>query len=303
MKKATPQPEIPIAELRVAVHEALARLGKPTTATALAKALPKPFQRAAPEIAALLAEGAREGSLFTVKDGKGFRYSDRDPAVVLAPAIQQALREGPLDLKQLTTRIQRAAPGFEKMLPAVLAVEVAAGAVREHPKAAKQPLRYGLEPPDPTPFLGKAVKDLQALAKKLATHGVTVASIHAALGRALGLEQRALREGASNASATEASMDVDPATDDATVRAALRELGSREPPGALLSVRALRAQSSLDKDRFDASVLRLSRARELSLHHHDFPASLPEAERALLVHDGRGVYYVGVALRDEGGQR
>lgn len=276
------------ADLRLAIRDAVVRLAKPISPAELRKALPKPYQRPAAELTRVLAEIARSGELFLVKDGKGFRYSDRDPASVVTPAIQAALRAGPLTKAELTARIKRAVPGFDKALAPVLAAEIARGAVREHPKAGKQPLRFGLEPPDPTPFLTKAVKELSAVAKKLAANGVTLASIHAALGRALGLA------GEQYAS--------DPRADDAAILAALHELASREPPGALLSVRALRELSPLDKARFDGAVLRLARRGALVLHHHDFPASLPEDERAALVRDERGVHYVGVALRDEGGR-
>jgi hypothetical protein len=283
-KKAAPAPTISAADLRLALRDAVVRLGKPTSPTELKKALPKPYQRPADEIDGLLADLAREGTLFAVKDGKGFRYTDRDPASVLAPAVQEALRDGPLDKKQLEARIKRAAPGFDKLLPSVLTVEVARGAVREHPKVGKQPLRYGLLPPDPAPFLVKALAEIAAVAKKLAPLGVTKAAIHAAIGRAL-MPQAA----------------PDPRADEAAVRDAVRELTSREPPGALLSVRRLRALVSLDKPRFDGAVLRRGRAGELVLHHHDFPESLPEEERAALVADEHGVRYVGVALRAGGG--
>lgn len=84
------------------------------------------------------------------------------------------------------------------------------------------------------------------------------------------------------------------ADDEAAVLTALRVLASREPTGALLSVRALRRLCSLPKTHFDKSVLRLSRAGRVVLHHHDFPASLPEADRAELIEDERGIYYVGI---------
>jgi len=49
--------------------------------------------------------------------------------------------------------------------------------------------------------------------------------------------------------------------------------------------------AALDKTRFDRAALALAGAGQVELHHHDFPASLPEDERALLVQDGRGVHY------------
>lgn len=88
----------------------------------------------------------------------------------------------------------------------------------------------------------------------------------------------------------------DTAADDDRALSALGELVSREPPGSLLSIRALRtAVQPLPKPRFDAAVLRLSRAGKVILHHHDFPTSLPEAERAMLVRDERGTHYIGIA--------
>lgn len=84
------------------------------------------------------------------------------------------------------------------------------------------------------------------------------------------------------------------ADDESAVLTALRELASREPSGALLSVRALRGLCSLPKTHFDTIVLRLSRAGRVVLHHHAFAASLPEADRAELIEDERGTYYIGI---------
>lgn len=286
--KKTKTSELPVrpAELRLAVHDAVVRLGAPTSPAELRKALPKLYQRPAAELTGVLDALAREGRLFAVKAGKASKYTDRDPASVLPPAIQAALRDGPLDKKQLAARVERAVPGFGGAFAEILVAQIARGAVREHPKAGKTSARLGLDPPDPTPFLAKVVKDLKALTKQLAPSGVTPNAIYAALGRALGLERA-----------------TDPVADETEVRVALRELSSREPPGALLSVRGLRALTSLDKPRFDGAVLRLARDGELTLHHHDFPASLPEVERAALVQDAHGVHYVGVALREGGGAR
>jgi len=285
--KKVPMVGVSDADLRVALRETVTRLGQPTSPAELRRALPRPYQRPPAELSRLLADLARDGSLFAVKVGSGWRFSDRDPAAVLGSAIQAALAGGPLTKKKLEDHVKRAAPGFVKLLPATLAVEITRGAVREHPKVGTQGLRYGLEPPDPTPFLARTIKDLQALARKLAPHGVTAASIQAALGRGLGLDP---------------ARPADPAAEDEAVRVALRQLASREPPGTLLSVRALRAAAALAKDPFDRAALRLSRAGELTLHHHDFPDSLPAAERAALVRDPSGVHYVGVAPRDGGGR-
>ncbi len=280
-KVATPAGGPSDADLRLALQDALARLAKPTSATELRKALPRPYQRPATEIARMLDALVADRALFAFQEGKTSKYTLLDPEQTVGQAALAALGGGPLKKADLTARVKRAAPGFEKLLPAVLGNLLARGAVREHPKAGtKHPARYGLEPPDPAPFLAKALKELQTVQKKLAPHGVTPAALHAALGRALGITQ----------AGGEGIVD-----DETTVLAALGELASREPPGALLSVRALRALRPLPKPRFDRAVLRLSSAGKVVLHHHDFPASLKEAEQAELVQDERGMHYVGIA--------
>lgn len=83
--------------------------------------------------------------------------------------------------------------------------------------------------------------------------------------------------------------------DESTVLTALRTLASREPSGSLLSLRVLRRLCALSKTEFDQTVLRLSRAGRVVLYHHDFPASLPEADRVELIEDEQGNYYVEIA--------
>jgi hypothetical protein len=53
----------------------------------------------------------------------------------------------------------------------------------------------------------------------------------------------------------------------------------------------------LDKEHFDRLALELSREGIVTLHHHDFPASLSPSERTELVQDERGTHYVGIAIR------
>ena len=274
-------------DLPLALRETLARLGKPVSASEVRKALPRPYQRPVAEIARHLDALVKGKLLFTMKQGQAVKYCGQDPGVAVREAVLGALGEGPLSKEELTKQVKRVAPGFEKGLAAALPAMLSRAEVREHPKVGKGKTRYGLTPPDPTPFLAKTVKELRALQKRLGAHGVTPAAVYAALGRALGIE-------GSEAGRGGAGKEGDP-EDDASVLGALRELASRQPPGALLSVRALRGLRSLSKERFDRAVLRLSEGGKVVLHHHDFPASLPEAEREALVVDAGGVHYVGIA--------
>ena len=76
---------------------------------------------------------------------------------------------------------------------------------------------------------------------------------------------------------------------------ALRQLERESPPGALLSVRELRARTALDKQSFDRAALELAGQGRVSLHAHDHVGALTEAARCALIEDVRGVHYVGIA--------
>lgn len=92
----------------------------------------------------------------------------------------------------------------------------------------------------------------------------------------------------------------------------LSTMKSLEPgaaSGALVPIKTLRDKIDLDKEEFDAKILRMAKDQTLSLHHHDFVSSLSQAERDELVsypttatghgtknYQGRA-YVVGVAIR------
>jgi quercetin dioxygenase-like cupin family protein len=89
---------------------------------------------------------------------------------------------------------------------------------------------------------------------------------------------------------------------------AIRDLDPGAWRGALVSVQELRREfPRVSKQEFDASVLDLARQGVLSLHRHDYPASLSVAELAGLVHSPvndswstdrfPGAYFCGVAIR------
>jgi hypothetical protein len=77
----------------------------------------------------------------------------------------------------------------------------------------------------------------------------------------------------------------------------MRQIEPGVDRGALVGARDLRRAVRMQKTQFDRAVLELARQGRLSLHRHDYPASLSAAEREELVTDGSGSYYVGMALR------
>jgi hypothetical protein len=70
--------------------------------------------------------------------------------------------------------------------------------------------------------------------------------------------------------------------------------------GALVRLRELRRAmdfQNIEKSTFDRAVLQLADAGKVALHRHDYPTGLSEQDRAELVTNGKGDYFVGIALR------
>lgn len=88
----------------------------------------------------------------------------------------------------------------------------------------------------------------------------------------------------------------------ATFRRALAAVSAENPLGALLSVREVRARAGLSKPVFDNLALEFARKNLVTLHHHDFPSSLSATERAQLIDDGKGTFYIGIAPRRAEGE-
>lgn len=83
------------------------------------------------------------------------------------------------------------------------------------------------------------------------------------------------------------------------VRESMRRVAKQEKPGALLSVKDVRAVASLPKADFDRAALELMQSGEVSLHEHDFPASVSPVVRASMIQDERGRSFVGMAFRQD----
>lgn len=111
--------------------------------------------------------------------------------------------------------------------------------------------------------------------------------------------RRALAEEASGKAPTRADLEREAQArqDASSLLLALRIL-ERHNPGSLHSIaRSWRPSvPEVPKDRFDRAAVDLAKRRKVVLHHHDYPATLSEEERAGLVRDEMGTYYVGAGL-------
>lgn len=193
--------------------------------------------------------------------------------------------------------------------------------VRNMPEDAEELILEGMPVGDiePTPEEAEAIlvrhflenlqdnEDAQDLLAKLGWQSIDRDALDAELSRVLapavrvGLKgvRRALAEEASGKAPTRADLERDAQTrqDASTLLLALRIL-ERHNPGVLHSIaRSWRpAVPEVPKDRFDRAAVDLAKRRKVVLHHHDYPATLSEEERAGLVRDEMGTYYVGAGL-------
>jgi hypothetical protein len=146
-----------------------------------------------------------------------------------------------------------------------------------------------LQPPEPGPYLGKAMLELTAVQRLLAPFQISLEAIHDALGRELGLARETGGPSKEPPEGEIASPNAEPLL--------LRAITRLQPPGqrrALVSIRELRRSMGLAKSVFDRVVLSLALQGKVALHHHDFPSSLSPDERDALVRDDQGTYYVGI---------
>jgi hypothetical protein len=254
------------------------------------KALPTPYQAFAKEAQATLRLLVERTEVYRSLIGKAELFFQHDPHATLDEIVPQRLSGEPLGKGALKARIRDLAPGHELILEPWLKTALSRGLIFEHaPAPASKEKRYG-NAPDVGKSLAPVLTALRKALLKTDEQGIPRYQIAEVLVRELGVSLAVPQTPEAQANHAEHEQFV----------VGLRELASDNPGQALLSVRELRSRVALRKERFDAVALDLMRSRKVSLHYHDHPASLPEAERSELVQDGRGRYYIGIApLREE----
>lgn len=234
---------------------------------------------------------ADAGRLFVWQPGKVTYFCLSEPRKAARETILNALAHGPLADKELVAWLRKRLPGYQvKHLKEHISYSKQ---VYEHPRHGKIRSRYGLEPPEPGPYLGKAVQDIMSVQRLLDPFHISLEAIHDALGRELGLKHAAM--------APSAEPIPDQRTVGETEPLLLMGMTRLQPPGqrrALVSIRELRRSVSLSKNVFDRAVLSLAHQGKVALHHHDFPSSLSPDERDELVRDEQGTYYVGIVPKE-----
>lgn len=228
-----------------------------------------------------------EGRLYLWQPGKTPYFCVSEPGKTAVETVLNALAAGPLAEKELIGLVRKRLPGYRtKDLREHLSHSKQ---VYEHPKYGKARVKYGLEPPEPGPYLDKAVQEIRAVQRLLAPFHMSLDDIHQALGRELELEPESRVTPRERSHEETDSRDTGPMI--------LEGIARLQPPGqrrALVSIRELRRSVELSKIVFDKAVLSLALQGKVALHHHDFPSGLSLEERDELVRDEQGTYYVGI---------
>jgi hypothetical protein len=284
---------------RSAALDALQRGDGPLTAVDLAKRLDIPLKFTARDLIPVLDECVAAGSLHAIpaKTAKGKpRYWNRDAlafgrltilGVVTAkgPQTQANLRKSVKWLSDTQfAQVFHDLRDSRDLLP-------------QPPVSGSGGEKFGNRPPSPGPYLKKLGTELSKVVEKLTAAGVARDDLRRALVELI--EAAGIPFG-STGSAPSASVPA-PRGDAVDLISLMKRLEPGAERGALVGARDLRRAARLDKAHFDSAVLELSRRGRVSLHRHDYPASLTPEERDELVTDGAGTYYVGLALRQSGG--
>ncbi|MBN2032071.1 MAG: hypothetical protein JW836_02255 [Deltaproteobacteria bacterium] len=236
-----------------------------------------------------LEELVNAGRLHIWQPGVTAYYCQFDPEAVALEAIAKALAAGPLTQRELIDRLRNRLPGYQaKHLKEHI---LKSSRVLEHPKCGKEKIRYGLNPPEPGPYLDRAVREVIAAYRILAPCRISLDALFDALKNRLRPEKKTpfFSEKAFESESQVAR------------RLILESMARLQPFGqkrALVSIRELRRSLNLAKADFDRAIFGLARENRVALHHHDFPNSLTSVQQDELVRDEAGTYYVGIVLKE-----
>lgn len=289
-----------------AVQEAIQHAEAPATAKELAGKITGPIRFSEADVQAVLERFLTAGSAHSFppkgKAGKP-RYWHQ--------GIQEATRR---DLEKLLStkgpqkkaQLQKVAAGvsveqFERLLQELLV----AGKAFVHPpvKGAGPPL-IGGQPPVIGPYLKEVEKSLAQVVSRLTQAGVSRDDLRRALVQLIesaGISFGGVGTGGTNPAERETASEVMAPRSSVDLIAMMKQIEPGAERGALVGARELRRVAGVSKAEFDRTALELSRQGRISLHRHDFVASLTEAERDELVTDGAGAYFIGMALRQNAG--
>jgi len=261
--------------------ESLRRSDRPLTAREIVKSIPPPSRMDPRALEPLLKQDARVIPWPPRTASAPPRYWTRQPQEIAESVLMELLADRALTASDLQRKVGRHLAGFstaEKraLVESQVDALLSAGRLYLHPPPGRAKLKYSAKPAEASEYIGKLRKELDLLAAKLASVGITREQILEALRG-----ERLLAELPQR------------------IAGRITEYLKSKPGG--IGVGRLREDLGLslaDKAAFDEAVLSLYRQRRVYLDQHDWPAGLRPADKDELVTDGRGNYFVVIGLRD-----
>ena len=283
---------------RAAVVATMQQTQEPLTAKEILSKLASPIKFTLTNLTPILEEQVARQVLHLIpaKTAAGQpRYWNRDLCEFVRVSVLQVLNtKGPQSVADLKKGVKGLSDAqFHEHFGKLISDRV----VTPHPPLGKKGKSlFGSQPPKPEPYLHELGTMLTQIVTQLRSADVPVDSLRRALIQ--------LIEAAGVPFGQIAQIPVSAAivTDNMSCPTVnlvelIRQIDPGADRGALIAPRTLRDATELNKEVFDRAVLDLAATGRISLHRHDYVASLTAAERDDLVTDGTGSYYVGLALR------
>ncbi len=286
-KKAAIQPLNP-QEVEELILKILSRNRWGLPAERVRKALPPSFRPAREEVAARLEELSSRGRLHAWDPPPGKKPTIPARLYSLEPLVELFRQELVTLLKDQSLTPAQVKKFFPlpvsgHLLPLVdLLLEE--GTVKWHPP--RKGKRLSLKEPDPAEFLSAEIKKLFDKAERL---GFSPAAVLTAV------QGRLTREPPEREPSP-----LSPEDGERIIFRAMVQLKPAAAGGALVSLPDLRQAlrgTFPSKESFDRAILRLAQAEKIQLQSHSLPAELNDEERAAMIDNGRGSYFMAVGIR------
>jgi hypothetical protein len=285
------------------VLKSLRIAGEPMAATALWRQIPKTYRPSKNQLPALLDRAVSAGTLFRFAPyvSKAPRYFDLPVEQYAKRVILDAVSNAPLTAgdvnKNTKARLKDLNDGERKAL--LLELVSQRSVIELPPKDSKGIFRYSTRPPEPREYLSIAVKRFQQAVAKVALQlkkaDVSLDETARAAIEMCG-QQFTVVGLLENPSSSHS--DRNQSVIDDRILEAIRETEqtSRSPLVQITELRRVLELHVGNKSAFDSAIITLSREGKVSLHRHDYPQSLSDNDREMLVTDGKN-FYSGIALR------
>ena len=294
------QAESPVpADIIMVILKVLQRAGEPLTIKEIQKELPGPFRIDSERLAAVINEQVRVGAVHQwVPKRSKMRFWNQDLEECARGKIMEILSDQALNIRELRDALRKSLFGCskaraEELRKKILPSLIEEGQVLKHPlMPRKRAFRFGVNPPDPAPYLGKVKKEFYAVCDKLKKAGISPEHVFRSAGKVL--LPRALTQDIGD---KERKSILESGQHQDAHKLILDKIIDIEPAArqqALVSIRALRAAMDLPAEVFDRAILDLADQGKIWLHRHAYPA---QAKKAEVVTDNHGNYYMGVVLR------